>query len=175
MPPESATQPTLAKAATSAPVGLGRLLDQDRTLPSALALQSRALVRQNMRVCDRRWRALSSDPAAGEDYCFWHSPADAQEADNAHRLGGLRRRPREDHHRGLRVSKASARSTAYGGARHRRGRRPRSGELCRPIAGLDCRSHDCHQLLRRTIRLRHAYLATKVEPCSGTGGETCPG
>jgi hypothetical protein len=28
----------------------------------------------------------------GEDFCFWHSPAHAEEADEARRLGGLRRR-----------------------------------------------------------------------------------
>jgi len=33
-----------------------------------------------------------SAPMKGEDYCFWHSPAHAEEADEARRLGGLRRR-----------------------------------------------------------------------------------
>ena len=33
-----------------------------------------------------------SAPIRGEDYCFWHSPAHAEEADEARRLGGLRRR-----------------------------------------------------------------------------------
>ena len=28
----------------------------------------------------------------GEDYCFWHSPEHAEEADEARKLGGLRRR-----------------------------------------------------------------------------------
>jgi hypothetical protein len=33
-----------------------------------------------------------SAPMKGEDFCFWHSPAHAEEADEARRLGGLRRR-----------------------------------------------------------------------------------
>jgi len=33
-----------------------------------------------------------SAPLKGEPYCFWHSPAHAEEADEARRLGGLRRR-----------------------------------------------------------------------------------
>jgi len=33
-----------------------------------------------------------STPMKGEDYCFWHSPEHAEEADEARRLGGLRRR-----------------------------------------------------------------------------------
>jgi hypothetical protein len=33
-----------------------------------------------------------SAPLRGEDFCFWHSPAHAEEADEARRLGGLRRR-----------------------------------------------------------------------------------
>jgi hypothetical protein len=33
-----------------------------------------------------------SAPMRGEDFCFWHSPAHAEEADEARRLGGLRRR-----------------------------------------------------------------------------------
>jgi hypothetical protein len=33
-----------------------------------------------------------SAPIRGEDLCFWHSPAHADEADEARRLGGLRRR-----------------------------------------------------------------------------------
>ena len=33
-----------------------------------------------------------SAPMRGEDRCFWHSPAHAEEADEARRLGGLRRR-----------------------------------------------------------------------------------
>ena len=33
-----------------------------------------------------------SAPMRGEDYCFWHSPAHADEADEARRLGGMRRK-----------------------------------------------------------------------------------
>jgi len=33
-----------------------------------------------------------SAPIKGEEFCFWHSPAHAEEADEARRLGGLRRR-----------------------------------------------------------------------------------
>jgi hypothetical protein len=33
-----------------------------------------------------------SAPMKGEDYCFWHSPEHTQEADEARKLGGLRRR-----------------------------------------------------------------------------------
>ena len=33
-----------------------------------------------------------SAPMRDEDFCFWHSPAHAEEADEARRLGGLRRR-----------------------------------------------------------------------------------
>jgi hypothetical protein len=33
-----------------------------------------------------------SAPMKGEDFCFWHSPAHSEEADEARRLGGLRRR-----------------------------------------------------------------------------------
>ncbi|MBN1632445.1 MAG: hypothetical protein JW990_22025 [Thermoleophilia bacterium] len=33
-----------------------------------------------------------SAPLKGEDFCFWHSPDHAEEADEARRLGGLRRR-----------------------------------------------------------------------------------
>ena len=33
-----------------------------------------------------------SAPIKGEDFCFWHSPAHAEEANEARRLGGLRRR-----------------------------------------------------------------------------------
>ncbi|MHB1344981.1 MAG: hypothetical protein ACYCX3_11585 [Thermoleophilia bacterium] len=33
-----------------------------------------------------------SAPLKGEPYCFWHSPEHAEEADEARRLGGLRRR-----------------------------------------------------------------------------------
>jgi uncharacterized small protein (DUF1192 family) len=33
-----------------------------------------------------------SAPMRGEDFCFWHSPAHTEEADEARRLGGLRRR-----------------------------------------------------------------------------------
>jgi len=33
-----------------------------------------------------------SAPMKGEDFCFWHSPDHAEEADEARRLGGLRRR-----------------------------------------------------------------------------------
>lgn len=33
-----------------------------------------------------------SAPMKDEDFCFWHSPAHADEADDARRLGGLRRR-----------------------------------------------------------------------------------
>ena len=33
-----------------------------------------------------------SAPMKGEEFCFWHSPAHAEEADEARRLGGLRRR-----------------------------------------------------------------------------------
>jgi hypothetical protein len=32
-----------------------------------------------------------SAPMRGEDYCFWHSPAHAEEAEEARRLGGMRR------------------------------------------------------------------------------------
>jgi len=32
----------------------------------------------------------------GEDFCFWHSPEHAEEAEEARRLGGLRRRLVED-------------------------------------------------------------------------------
>ena len=64
----------------------------DRGLPTALALQSRALVG---RACTfelpdgERCRAT---PLRDEPYCFWHSPDHAQEAAEARRLGGLRRR-----------------------------------------------------------------------------------
>jgi hypothetical protein len=64
----------------------------DRGLPTALALQSRALVG---RACTfelpdgQRCRAT---PLRDEPYCFWHSPDHAQEAAEARRLGGLRRR-----------------------------------------------------------------------------------
>ena len=33
-----------------------------------------------------------SAPMRDEEYCFWHSPAHAEEVDEARRLGGLRRR-----------------------------------------------------------------------------------
>jgi hypothetical protein len=33
-----------------------------------------------------------SAPMKDEDFCFWHSPAHAEEADEARKLGGLRRR-----------------------------------------------------------------------------------
>ena len=33
-----------------------------------------------------------SVPMRGDDYCFWHSPAHAEEVEEARRLGGLRRR-----------------------------------------------------------------------------------
>ena len=33
-----------------------------------------------------------SAPMRGEDFCFFHSPAHEEEADEARRLGGLRRR-----------------------------------------------------------------------------------
>src|SRR5665811_925645 len=33
-----------------------------------------------------------SAPMKGEPFCFWHSPAHAEEAEEARRLGGLRRR-----------------------------------------------------------------------------------
>lgn len=33
-----------------------------------------------------------SAPMKAEPFCFWHSPAHAEEADEARRLGGLRRR-----------------------------------------------------------------------------------
>jgi hypothetical protein len=33
-----------------------------------------------------------SAPMKANDYCFWHSPAHAEEADEARRLGGLRRK-----------------------------------------------------------------------------------
>jgi hypothetical protein len=33
-----------------------------------------------------------SAPIRGENFCFWHSPGHAEEADEARRLGGLRRR-----------------------------------------------------------------------------------
>ena len=33
-----------------------------------------------------------SAPMKGEDFCFWHSPAHSEEADDARHLRGLRRR-----------------------------------------------------------------------------------
>jgi hypothetical protein len=64
----------------------------DRALPSALALQSRALVGRTCAFELADGQRCRATPLRDEDYCFWHSPDHAQEAENARRLGGLRRR-----------------------------------------------------------------------------------
>jgi hypothetical protein len=64
----------------------------DRGLPTALALQSRALVGRRCTLELPGGRRCQATPLRNEPYCFWHSPDHAREAADARRLGGLRRR-----------------------------------------------------------------------------------
>lgn len=51
----------------------------------ALPLRTCKYIREDGTPC-------RSAPMKNEPYCFWHSPAHAEEAEEARRLGGLRRR-----------------------------------------------------------------------------------
>jgi hypothetical protein len=92
--PASANEPTLAEPADVAAVSGSNLVQSTPTtsLPSALALQSRALVGRTCAFALVDGQRCRASPLRDEPYCFWHSPDHAQEAENARRLGGLRRR-----------------------------------------------------------------------------------
>jgi hypothetical protein len=61
-------------------------------LPTVVALQSRALVGRTCTFELPDGRPCRATPMRDEPYCFWHSPDHAEEAAEARRLGGLRRR-----------------------------------------------------------------------------------
>ena len=63
-----------------------------RPLPSARAHHSRALVGRTCAFGLADGRPCGATPLRDDPYCFWHSPDHVQEAENARRLGGLRRR-----------------------------------------------------------------------------------
>ena len=63
----------------------------ERTVPSASA-EERRPARRNCRFVMPDGRPCRSSPLTGEDYCLFHSPDHAEEAQEARRLGGLRRR-----------------------------------------------------------------------------------
>ena len=65
---------------------------RDCSLPTALALQSRALVGRTCTFELPDGQPCRATPLRDEPYCFWHSPDRAEEAAEARRLGGLRRR-----------------------------------------------------------------------------------
>jgi hypothetical protein len=80
-----------SEATTTEPAHVGPVSDPT-ALQISRSLQSRALAGRTcaFEVADgQRCRAT---PLRDEAYCFWHSPEHAQEAENARRLGGLRRR-----------------------------------------------------------------------------------
>jgi hypothetical protein len=92
--PVSGNRATPAQAADVGPVAGSNALTatQGRSLPTALALQSRALVGRTCAFGLADGQRCRATPLRDEPYCFWHSPDHAQEAENARRLGGLRRR-----------------------------------------------------------------------------------
>ena len=51
-----------------------------------------SLPARNCRYLREDGSPCRSSPMRGEDYCFWHSPAHEEEAAEARKLGGLRRR-----------------------------------------------------------------------------------
>jgi hypothetical protein len=91
---ESANEPSRTKAADVGAVSGSNASGavEDRSLPSALALQSRALVGRSCAAQLADGHHCGATRLRDDDYCFWHSPDHAQEAENARRLGGLRRR-----------------------------------------------------------------------------------
>ena len=50
------------------------------------------LMARTCRAQNESGEACGQAPLQGSDFCFWHSPEHAQEAAEARRLGGLRRR-----------------------------------------------------------------------------------
>ena len=64
----------------------------DCPLPTALSLRSRAMVGRACTFEPSGGRPCRARPLRDEPYCFWHSPDHTQEAAEARRLGGLRRR-----------------------------------------------------------------------------------
>jgi hypothetical protein len=63
-----------------------------QTVPTVLALQSRELLGRVCAFALVDGQHCRATPLRDEAYCFWHSPDHAQEAADARRLGGLRRR-----------------------------------------------------------------------------------
>ena len=140
---ESANEPTHDPAAdvgavSASDAGMAR---RDRSLPTALALQSRALVG---RVCTfelpdgRRCRAT---PLRDEPYCFWHSPDHTGGGGGGPTPGRSSPAAREDHRHGLRARWSRNGRWHTAATRHRRGRCPRTRELDRPSQDLDRRGH----------------------------------
>jgi hypothetical protein len=64
----------------------------ERPLPTALSLLNRTTVGRVCTFEPSGGRPCRARPLRDEPYCFWHSPDHAEEAAEARRLGGLRRR-----------------------------------------------------------------------------------
>lgn len=111
----------------------------------------------------------------GDAYCFWHSPDHVQEAENARRLGGLRRR-RE---------KTIASVYELEGLGSVDGIRRVLDIVVADALGLDnsvARSRVLIAAVMAATRLleveqldaRQAFLATEVAPCTGAGRGDVP-
>ena len=61
-------------------------------LPAAFAQQSYAVVGRSCSQVLADGRVCRATPLLDEPYCFWHAPERAEDAAEARRLGGLRRR-----------------------------------------------------------------------------------
>jgi hypothetical protein len=175
--PASGNRATLAKVADVGPVsGPTAQVNQGRPLPTSLALQSRALLGRTCAFEMAAGQSCRATPLRDERYCFWHSPEHAQEAENARRLGGLRRR------------REKTITSAYDleGLSSVDGIRRVLDIAIADTLGLEnsvARSRVLIAAAMAATRLlevegldgRPALLATRVAPCSGQDDETCPG
>ncbi len=173
----SANEPTPAGLADVGPVsGPIAPLNQGRPLPTSLALQSRALLGRTCAFEMADGQCCRATPLRDEEYCFWRSPEHAQEAENARRLGGLRRR------------REKTITSAYDleGLSSVDGIRRVLDIAIANTLGLEnsvARSRVLIAAAMAATRLlevegldgRPALLATGVAPCSGQDDETCPG